>query len=297
MLVERHNATLGHGDRRRDPFVWRRRRLGDLRVDERRPQANRHGKLWTDRRSLECGKRPTPRYFPRNDGSRGEIQQNSDTVVPVSLSGDCSTVFAAGPEKSIRMWSATSGAPIRDFEGLANPTGHVAVSDDRRWLVTAAEDKSARLWDLSHGCAVRSFRGHEEQVDCLAVSRDNKWLITGGGTDDTTRLWDLARRGDAVHVFRHPGNIGYVFSVAISGDSKWVVSGSYDGTTLLWNRATGEQVRAFPNHKGWVNSVNFSSDDKLLVTGAHDGARLSNAATARRSAFSGKRTPSSGTSS
>jgi WD40 repeat protein len=121
-------------------------------------------------------------------------------------------------------------------------------------------------------------------ICCIYCSNLNDPSALAVGFDQTARLWDLTN-GNEIHVFKHPGPIGYVYSVSVSNDSKWVVTGSYDGTTFLWDRLTGKLVRELPKHDGHVNSIVFSTEDKWLVTGAHDGARLSDLSTGKEIRF------------
>lgn len=62
----------------------------------------------------------------------------------------------------------------------------------------------------------------------------------------------------------------YVLSVAISADSKTVVSGSTDKTIKVWNLATGREVRTLTGHSSDVRSVALSADSQTLVSGSTD---------------------------
>ena len=74
--------------------------------------------------------------------------------------------------------------------------------------------------------------------------------------------------GQGSPAFRgHSGNID---SVALSADGKWLVTGSKDTTTRLWEVATGKQIRTFGGHSGQVLFVGLSGDGKLLITGGND---------------------------
>jgi WD40 repeat protein len=64
------------------------------------------------------------------------------------------------------------------------------------------------------------------------------------------------------------GHTGRVRSVALSGDGKWLVTGSQDNTARLWETATGREVRTFRGHKDAINSVGLSRDGRWLVTGS-----------------------------
>ena len=66
------------------------------------------------------------------------------------------------------------------------------------------------------------------------------------------------------------GHSGQVLSIAFTSDSKLMASGSVDKTIVLWDPATGNQLRALKGHTGTVGSVAFSPDDKLLASGSAD---------------------------
>jgi WD40 repeat protein len=65
-------------------------------------------------------------------------------------------------------------------------------------------------------------------------------------------------------------NIGRVFSVAFSPDSKTLAAGAWDGSVRLWEPATGREIRRYVGHAGWVRAVAFSPDGKLLASGGKD---------------------------
>jgi WD40 repeat protein len=58
--------------------------------------------------------------------------------------------------------------------------------------------------------------------------------------------------------------------VVLSGDGKWLVTGSADKTARLWELATGKQVRVFAGHASGIESLALSADGKWLVTGSWD---------------------------
>ncbi|MCS7161473.1 MAG: WD40 repeat domain-containing protein, partial [Gemmatales bacterium] len=66
------------------------------------------------------------------------------------------------------------------------------------------------------------------------------------------------------------GHTGSVYSVAVTPDGKYVVSGSRDNTVRLWDLASGKEVRRFTGHTNWVLSVAVSHDGKYVVSGSED---------------------------
>ncbi|MCC7450890.1 MAG: WD40 repeat domain-containing protein [Anaerolineae bacterium] len=58
-------------------------------------------------------------------------------------------------------------------------------------------------------------------------------------------------------------------SVAVSPDGKHIVTGGYT-TVQLWDRQSLKEIRQFDGHQAYVNSVAFSSDGRYLLTGSGD---------------------------
>ena len=57
-----------------------------------------------------------------------------------------------------------------------------------------------------------------------------------------------------------------VNSVALSGDGRFIVSGSGDGTVAVWDLQTGERLHELTGHHGGVSSVALSGDGRYIVS-------------------------------
>ncbi len=62
----------------------------------------------------------------------------------------------------------------------------------------------------------------------------------------------------------------WVFSVAISPDGNWAVSGSRDRIIKIWDWKSGECLRELEGHTGDVNAVAITPDSKRIVSGSDD---------------------------
>jgi WD40 repeat protein len=119
-----------------------------------------------------------------------------------------------------------------------------------------------RLFDPATGETVRSLRGHKHMAISLDFSPDGKLLATGGSQhDEDVRLWDMTT-GNEVRVIP-TGAV--VPAVAFSPDGKVLASGLGDGRLVLWDVATGEQLRALGGAPGSTLAVAFSPDGWLLA--------------------------------
>lgn len=71
------------------------------------------------------------------------------------------------------------------------------------------------------------------------------------------------------------GHADWVSSIAFSPDDKTLLSGSHDGTLILWDMETGRQLRSIEGHRQHdrpfsVTSVAFSPDGKMLLSASED---------------------------
>ncbi|KAG8768535.1 hypothetical protein FRC12_005507 [Ceratobasidium sp. 428] len=54
--------------------------------------------------------------------------------------------------------------------------------------------------------------------------------------------------------------------VKYSPDGRYIASGSFDGTIIIWDASTGQPMgRPLRGHAHWINSVSFSPDGKRLA--------------------------------
>ena len=81
---------------------------------------------------------------------------------------------------------------------------------------------------------------------------------------------------------RNIGRVALVVSVAFSPNGRHVLTGTDAGTALLWDVASGKEVRRFQVHAYKITSVTFSPDGRQILTVSDDAtARLWDAVTAK----------------
>lgn len=59
-------------------------------------------------------------------------------------------------------------------------------------------------------------------------------------------------------------------SIQVDKSSQYVLTGSKDGTAMLFDMHSFRPLLTFSGHKGWVNSAKMSDCMKQVVTGSSD---------------------------
>ena len=64
---------------------------------------------------------------------------------------------------------------------------------------------------------------------------------------------------------------GVVWSVALTPDDCYAVTGSEDFTARVWDMRTGACAREMAGHRGWIMEVVVTPDGTRVLTASHDG--------------------------
>ncbi|KAG1805668.1 uncharacterized protein BJ212DRAFT_1486229 [Suillus subaureus] len=159
------------------------------------------------------------------------------------------------------------------LEGHDKYIRSISYFPDGRRMISGSWDKTAWQWDLQAGKEIEEARNVcERGIWVVVVSKDGRWAITGGGGLGHGELKVIEVETGIVKKFE--GHSRGISSIDISADSKFLASGSWDGTTRIWSLGTGELVAGPFESIDWVGAVRFSSDSKKLAVKSEAGKCL-----------------------
>lgn len=127
---------------------------------------------------------------------------------------------------------------------------------------TVADNFAAKLREMTLSAQVPARRyGPSHPVD---ISSDSLSIVTASSNSvGFVHKFDVATGTD---IWTYTGHTSTVWSLAISTDLEYVVSGSHDRTAALLNLSTGAEIWTF-SHPNEVKAVAISTDSKYVATG------------------------------
>ena len=121
---------------------------------------------------------------------------------------------------------------------------------DGERIISVSEDKSVRVWNAATGEMLKKYEsqigdGSNGMLYASALSPDGNLLAIAGYTIATDNQVFIAiiDLNKGVQVATALGHTNVINSMAFTGNGKYLVSGSDDGTVKIWS------VSALPNYK------------------------------------------------
>lgn len=212
------------------------------------------------------------------DSQTGALQRTIDTplkLLSAAYSPDGTFLVSSsgypynrdGLPGDIVLWEAASGRLVRRLDAFKTWAFSACYSPDGRIIAAPCGDGFLRIYEPASGELRGQLGGHRGFVCGLAFTHDGRQLATGDQAG-YLRLWNVEDRRlvHVVHAHSAP-----IYAVAVSHDDRYVAVGCLDHTTMLFDRATMEEVTTLAGHSGRVVFTSFSPSDTTLYTLAGTG--------------------------
>ena len=203
-----------------------------------------------------------------------QLTGHRNVITGIDFAPDGNTIVTASGDDTLIIWDIESGEMLHQLEGHSDSVRAVAFSPDGQQIISASRDTTLILWDANTGMPIRTFTGHNESVQTVAFSSNGQRILSGS-FDGSIILWDVAT---GINLNRFVGHSDEVTSISISPDNSLAVSAScaerdtertcIRGDVLLWDMATGRELRDFVGHGEMVNAVIFSPEGNRILSGS-----------------------------
>jgi len=189
---------------------------------------------------------------------------HAEPVLAVAFSPDGRRALTASLDDTARLWDTATGERERGFVDPADSLIAAAFSPDGRSVATGNNLGMTRLWDRETGAEIRQFQGSRS----IAFSPDGRFLATGD-RDGLARLWDVATGREAgrfvIAENAEDQSARIVGAVAFSPDGRYLLAGGR--VAVLWDIASGQELRRLTGDWMWVSAVAFSPDGRRALIG------------------------------
>ncbi|KIO00321.1 hypothetical protein M404DRAFT_769206 [Pisolithus tinctorius Marx 270] len=114
----------------------------------------------------------------------------------------------------------------------------------------------------------------------VAVTFVGESQVVGGHEEGEIRRWNITdgqQQGPTIRAEQ-----GYVCSIVVSQDGRWMVTGDSGQKAIVWNTATLQKVREFSEHGNSVLGVDISSDCTKIASVDFNNVQIFGTASSKR---------------
>ncbi len=182
-------------------------------------------------------------------------------------------VSIADKDLAVKIWDVEARYLKTSLAPNSAHINAVAVSPDQRFIVTGGDDGIARFWDVDRGIMLR-YLTHSQGIYSITISPDGRHVLCGSkkapatDTPGLVWVWDF-ELGVELRVLE--GHEGHVTALAMTADSRYVLSGGQDGVVNLWDLETGTLLRKMTGHSSAIVLIHVTNDGQHVITGSTDG--------------------------
>lgn len=192
-------------------------------------------------------------------------------------------VVSGGYDQQIKFWDVKTYRENLELRDRDDPLLALDYSPDGTRLITAGRNNTAVIWDTQTGDMISKLHeGHEYLTSAIAFFPPGDGRFATSAGDEWTIIW----RHDSGAAQHHLADTGQNSVVAVSGDGRWVATGSSPNPNQGGDRGTG--VKLWPltqegptpepiilqGHLAPVMTARFLPTDQpetLLFTGDEQG--------------------------
>lgn len=156
----------------------------------------------------------------------------------LSLAYHDGRLYSSGDDKTLRAWDLAGGRLLHTLGPFELETDTCAIDAVHGRVLLGCDDGAVRVFELATGQEVRVLPAHRSGIKKVAVSSTGGFL--SAAYDQRIILWDGAELTPVLELENVPHKWERSFSFSSDGQS--VYAGTFDGTVMVWDAATGRRM-------------------------------------------------------
>jgi WD40 repeat protein len=195
------------------------------------------------------------------------VPNATDNISALAFSPAETNILVTASGKQVYLWDLAARR-VAGRISVLNSAVALAISRDGKLLAVAGgQEQTMELWRIENNSLVWA-RNTPSPPLALLFSPDGRSLVSGGGELSCPLLWNLATGASSSFPAEREG---WINTMALSPNGKLLVTGSADGTVILWDFTERELLaRLIPPTGGSIVAAAFSPDGRWLVAGYGD---------------------------
>jgi len=157
----------------------------------------------------------------------------------LSVVSDRGRIYTSGDDMTLRVWDLASGRLIRMWGPFEDETDSCAIDIGRGRAVLGCDDGVIRVFDIGTGERVAAIDAHSSGIKRVATSPINGDILSAA-YDQRILVWDAEGLTLKLELEARPTT--WERSLNWTADGARILAGTFDGTVLVWDAATGRCV-------------------------------------------------------
>jgi len=214
------------------------------------------------------------KMYSLEDDHHGELlatmSGHSKSVQSLSCSPSGKHFISGSMDQRLLLWDAKAKKFISTLSVQSKPISSVTYAADGTHLLSASLDATVKVWDANLGRELRQWTSASGFMTTVAFNPNNDQIMATGSSECAVTIWDLA---NSVELFVFPDSHRRpITCLEFSPNGKFLVSGSEDGTLLVWDAELGTQFYQLKGPAVSVTGVSWSPNGQLIAASSDDFA-------------------------
>ncbi|XP_021732811.1 coatomer subunit beta'-2-like [Chenopodium quinoa] len=179
-------------------------------------------------------------------------------------------IITGSDDKMIRVYDYKTEEKVKEFVAHNDYVRHIVVHPTLPYVLTASDDKQIKLWDWEDWVCTRTFLGHSHYVMQVAINPIDHNNFVSVSLDGSIKIWNLDNPNPITSVAAHNTGVNCVAYYLTSDNKLYILTGSDDFTTKVWNYENMNCVEVLKGHTNNVSMALVHPNLPLIFTGSED---------------------------